>query len=90
METNSAPGMASPACPAKSSTTRSATVTPTELPASCTYRPQATYYNIAECGADDQGFACPTQPLCIADGQSPSPQPPPTPHEECKLTARCE
>ena len=62
--------MTSRACPAKSSSTRSATVTPTGLPASCTYRPQATYYNISGCDDDDEGFACPSQPLCIADGQS--------------------
>jgi hypothetical protein len=72
--------MASPACPAKSSTTRSTTTTSTGLPASCTYRPQATYYNAAKCGADDKAFACPTQPLCIADGQSPPNPNPPTPH----------
>ncbi|KAK3901365.1 hypothetical protein C8A05DRAFT_16445 [Staphylotrichum tortipilum] len=56
------PVMSSPACPAKSSKTTTSSSTSTGLPASCTYRPTATWY--ATTGCD---IACPTQPLCIAD-----------------------
>ncbi|KAK4154145.1 hypothetical protein C8A00DRAFT_14715 [Chaetomidium leptoderma] len=57
------PGMSSPACPAKSSTTKpSTTTTSTGLPASCTYRPTATWF--ATTGCD---IPCPSSPLCIAD-----------------------
>ncbi|KAG7294247.1 hypothetical protein NEMBOFW57_004317 [Staphylotrichum longicolle] len=61
------PAMGSPACPAPSSkTTQTSTTTSsstsTGLPASCTYRPTATWYATTGCA-----IACPTQPLCIAD-----------------------
>ncbi|KAK4040567.1 hypothetical protein C8A01DRAFT_46122 [Parachaetomium inaequale] len=62
------PGMSSPACPARTSTTKSTSTTPTPtgpptLPASCTYRPQATSYQTTGCD-----FTCPPQSAwCIAD-----------------------
>ncbi|KAK4242173.1 hypothetical protein C8A03DRAFT_11614 [Achaetomium macrosporum] len=63
------PGMSSPACPAKSSSTTvksttstSTTLGPQTLPASCTYRPTATWYATSGCD-----IPCPTSPLCIAD-----------------------
>ncbi|KAK4119978.1 hypothetical protein N657DRAFT_649551 [Parathielavia appendiculata] len=55
------PGMGSPACPATSSNTKQTSST-SGLPASCTYRPTATWF--ATTGCD---IPCPTSPLCIAD-----------------------
>lgn len=69
---NSQPGMSSPACssPASKPTTSTSThAGPETLPASCTYRPTATWY--ATTGCD---IPCATNALCIADGQSPSPE----------------
>ncbi|AEO71609.1 uncharacterized protein THITE_2021175, partial [Thermothielavioides terrestris NRRL 8126] len=68
------PGMGSPACPAPSSSTPTATPStststststhagPETLPASCTYRPTATWYATSGCA-----IPCATSPFCIAD-----------------------
>ncbi|KAH6622909.1 hypothetical protein F5144DRAFT_344929 [Chaetomium tenue] len=56
------PAMGSPACPARSSTTPTPSG-PSTLPASCTFRPQATTYTNDGCD-----FKCPPQSAwCIAD-----------------------